>query len=355
MEVPLICGEAEGRDTTSFPVDFEELAASIAVPSSNSAESPSELLGQEVRDDLQSRASHVMQKIEQEKLQPVDSLARVRVPVMDFSIPRPAWEDARHSAVAMLTWIKQSFSPAFELAEWPRDKRAELKMSWTPFWSTPRVSTTEEIEHDEDKLRGLLDPPSESEVHNGAEFFSKSSRLAILREMDDEEDDDVEPVFSKHTSAALPDLMEAVKKKAMMRLKGSTKTATSASSGDPSHAQTGGGLLSGDNVGVSERVERYIRLQAPQQVLSRSPLLAGKAKAAATGPTEANNTLAPLEVEKLAPPPTPARFPTFDPLAAPPKAIVALGLPRSFTRCLQSLLPKFDFVERDCGAHNSPV
>ncbi|KAK3389329.1 hypothetical protein B0H63DRAFT_427735 [Podospora didyma] len=136
----------------------------------------------------------IMMSAEQEKLQPLDAILRVPVPVMDFSLPIAEWEgEYPLTAGAIFGWIQNSHSNVdWKGSKWPANRTMEQRMVWAPIAHMNEKSlVSEEIEADPSVLEHLLARVQSHEVKTSAECINKRPGLAILRvEDDDDEGDD---------------------------------------------------------------------------------------------------------------------------------------------------------------------
>jgi hypothetical protein len=90
LDVPLMPQEGNATPVDTFQADFKHLAGLVALSSSPEiAECDRVRENDKVfESELAEHATRTTQRVEQEQLEPKDALARVPVPVMDFSIPK---------------------------------------------------------------------------------------------------------------------------------------------------------------------------------------------------------------------------------------------------------------------------
>ncbi|KAK4213498.1 hypothetical protein QBC37DRAFT_387988 [Rhypophila decipiens] len=160
---------------------------------------------QKFSDFLQSKSDKMMRSAEQEKLSSIDSTARVPVPVMDFSAPKPDWiQDGCDTPAKMFTWTKRytghiiNWNPV----RWPSNRAAEQQMIWSPIahiWDTKKL-VSEKIEVDDELLRQFMVMTLDRDVMSSTDCVVKRHGLAILRDYDlDDELLDEEDVLERKT------------------------------------------------------------------------------------------------------------------------------------------------------------
>ncbi|KAM7187887.1 hypothetical protein V8F33_011001 [Rhypophila sp. PSN 637] len=146
----------------------------------------------------------MMQSAEQEKLSSIDSTARVPIPVMDFSVPKPDWiQDGCDTPAKMFTWIKRhtgyiNWNPV----RWPSNRAAEQRMVWSPMphiWETKKL-LSEQIEVNDELLGRFMIMTLDRDVMSSTDRVVKHHGLAILRDYDlDDELLDEEDVLEQKT------------------------------------------------------------------------------------------------------------------------------------------------------------
>ncbi|KAG9259138.1 uncharacterized protein F5Z01DRAFT_26941 [Emericellopsis atlantica] len=135
---------------------------------------------------LEDRHSACMRTVEQERFDPVDSIARIRVPPLEFTIPPPLWEQHTQGSRQMFEWVLNDAAWLQSAHFRPMPKDFDSMLKWAPFAPTAgRVSTTGSVDIPEDVLGQLLEtkPPlvsSRSHVRQGCAL-----RVAHLGSEDD--------------------------------------------------------------------------------------------------------------------------------------------------------------------------
>ncbi|KAK4150518.1 hypothetical protein C8A00DRAFT_17973 [Chaetomidium leptoderma] len=192
VDVPLLPrGDENGNplEATRMLASDELADAKALVASSDTLSGSDGPTGQLVT-LFQKSATAVMRCAEQEKLQPLDATARVHVPVLDFSIPVPEWEQRLWEARAMFRWIQKDIDVEWRGSKWTHNRAAEQKMVWAPLTHMKEKGLiSEQIEVDIEVLDLFLRRSRDGEVLTSSDYVYKQPGLAILRPGDDEDDD----------------------------------------------------------------------------------------------------------------------------------------------------------------------
>ncbi|POR38060.1 Uncharacterized protein TPAR_01743 [Tolypocladium paradoxum] len=169
-------------------VDVEEL-----LPTVNANESYFE---DALKDILVDRQVHATSLVEQEWLNPSDSISRVPVPVLNFELPKSDWFNKGWSSREHLSWLQTNMSATYHMPKIPRDARLESSLRWMPI---PRGSGVVQVV---DKLevgtgtREYLTVEGPLPPAGSARYFSVSQKLAIIDLKDDDEIEELESVES---------------------------------------------------------------------------------------------------------------------------------------------------------------
>ncbi|KAI2629520.1 hypothetical protein GGR54DRAFT_266730 [Hypoxylon sp. NC1633] len=142
--------------------------------------------GDDILTVLGEKAQSVMKGVEQEQLQTADAIARVEIPVMDFSIPKPDWQQVPPDAASQFSWIENDCE-TFNVPSWPKDYRAEKQLRWSPFQSQKNHVSLNESFEDDEQVRVFLDPLGLI-VSTSADYVWKQPGLTILRETEEDEE-----------------------------------------------------------------------------------------------------------------------------------------------------------------------
>ncbi|KAI1470131.1 uncharacterized protein F4812DRAFT_470097 [Daldinia caldariorum] len=145
--------------------------------------------GDDVMTILGEKAKSVQRNIDQEKLQTADAIARIEIPIIDFSIPDPDWRETPLDPALQLGFIRRTCE-AFNVPLWPKDSQAERTLRWSPFLSKVARVSMNEIIADDGTAEALLNCLSDLKVPTSGDYVWKQPGLAILREQDDEEEEE---------------------------------------------------------------------------------------------------------------------------------------------------------------------
>lgn len=136
---------------------------------------------------LEAHRSNATMLAEQEQFDPIDSVSRISVPALDFTIDRPAWVGSTYGTKEQFAWIQKQQTGYENLSPVPRSAVSENNLKWAPFApSVGRVSTNEVPEPLSDKEKGLLIPEAEPELGSGS-YITRTMGLAVERLGDEEE------------------------------------------------------------------------------------------------------------------------------------------------------------------------
>jgi len=141
---------------------------------------------------LRAKAETVMRAAEQEKLSSLGALARIAVPIMDFSISAPDWEKIKEP-MAMAKRIRDCHTDLdWQGPLWPNNKAEEQQMVWAP---VPRMGKeiklrrNEKIEAGPGVMEALLRRPREADMLKSGDCLNRQAGLmTIWRGVDDQSD-----------------------------------------------------------------------------------------------------------------------------------------------------------------------
>lgn len=351
-EQSLIGPEAFGSFVTN-ELDIEGLAADFVenFPDNN------------FEDELASVADSTMKTIEQEQLQAADAIARVPVPIIDFSIPEPEWARLGNNGEAIFKYIQCGNEGLFRLPKWPRDSVTESKLIWRPIGlGANKISTEETIDADEALIKAFIEPLEGVDVPSSLDFVQKRERLSILEHNNEDEEIEVQMGEPKQLINIVHDIgkkraVEALDNTSSKKLRSSSKYA-----GGDSQS-----LLLGGSPGASGKLlSNFMELHAPEKKWSVSkyfPLVkhATPALPAPPEPSEKSRGSRGREIsaEAAAGPHSKAAIqapcPSFTTMSTSLIIFMSLTAPRHLIRALESLLPGITLMERDYNKHNTSV
>ncbi|KAK4134507.1 hypothetical protein BT67DRAFT_379454 [Trichocladium antarcticum] len=356
---------------------------------------------------FQKQAATVMRCVEQERLQPLDAIARVPVPVMDFSIPIPEWEERLWEAKAIFSWIRETVEVDWQGPKWPNNRAAEQRLVWAPLAHMKEKKLVSEcIEMEPRTFDFFLKRSRDAEVPSSADYVYKHPGLAILRvgEYDDDDDDDEDyltPLDSSRQSPTNPSQTEVWRKTAAsslvdtaLALQPNPRFTTTAATPPPQDLAT---LLSGRKLLIDETIQKRqlgkkrdrdsvepdqmsgMGIIDPALIASTNVLRGFMSEYTDFAPLVDNfvemnfpkkpklthssffdpPTTAPTtqpkttEAARLMPPPSkpiPALSPSITPPNPPPRIVISSTLSRLLTSRLETLLPGIELIPRN---HNS--
>ncbi|KAK4173922.1 hypothetical protein QBC36DRAFT_348353 [Triangularia setosa] len=148
---------------------------------------------QQLSASFDDRATRLMRYTKQKRLEPPDAVARVAVPIMDFSLPTPAWEQQLQSAKAQFGFIRGTTDGGWQGVKWSHNRAAEQRMVWTPMaHMKARTLASEVIEVDQQHLNHFLGHAEDDPVMTSEDLVNNRPGLLILQ-MDDDDDEEVLP------------------------------------------------------------------------------------------------------------------------------------------------------------------
>ena len=138
-------------------------------------------------------AEQALRRSEQETLVNADTIARVDVPLMDFSVPRAPWVPFReHTDPKKLESLQKAFISEHITADmrvsWRVQKQSSLK--WNPFpHNLASVALEENFPHDEELWRQYVADPKDSQIASVGSLTWKPPGLRIINEEEDDDDE----------------------------------------------------------------------------------------------------------------------------------------------------------------------
>jgi hypothetical protein len=150
---------------------------------------------------LEARRYQATIMAEQERFNAIDSASRVSVPVMDFTIDRPAWIGHASAARDHFSWIRTHSSSSFVLPLENKAPQQDKLLKWAPFPpASGRISVQEALDPlPEVRWQCLLHDAAPT--LNSASYVTQSHRrLMILRVEDEEELDPLTPTTEEGRS-----------------------------------------------------------------------------------------------------------------------------------------------------------
>lgn len=384
IEMPLLSGFSSVKPELSGPDAFRRFAAErLDIDQKLENTNMENFEGDVVEDQLEHLADSTMKSIEQEQLQAADAIARIPVPVMDFSVLEKEWTRLRSSASAIFRWIQASNEDIFSLPRWPRDKLTESKLIWRPVSSTDNsVSVLEKIEASKALIHPFIEAPDVNNIASSADCVQRRDRLAILEQLD--EDENIEPLLMKAKPRS--NLVEMVKKRGAniadtvskrQRLAAKKPLANQTSgvysthkvpTQEPRDSEKGERqiLFLGNSPRMSVKLlDHFIGLRAPKWTTSKffqtQEVKKDSVSILPSSPESSERNhgshKSKILVETTTPPKPVSRapYPSVNLPSAPLTAFISLSIPRYLIGALERLIPSLTLIERDYRAHNTSV
>lgn len=326
---------------------------------------PDDLLGE----SFQKLAEETTRSLEQEQLQRVDAVARVPIPVMDFSVPKPGWDQPHMNERGILKWVQAGKEELYKPPEWHVHKADESKLIWKPLGARIPLVLEEENMDDGERLEDTFTTlPTDMEPFISVDFINRASHFTVLQ--NDAEEEEIETLLAH--SKPRKDLMEIVRKRSHGNGEGIAQKKPRHITDGPSPGQSiqsgSLSLLPGDSPGTSGKLlANFMEIHAPKKKWSQSKYFASQENEPAdvtvrekgdasiespkwsrgqrSGDLVISNTLsrtkAPCPVTALP--------------STPLTVFISIKIPRRLIRTLEGLVPELNIVERDYDAYNTSI
>lgn len=152
-------------------------------------------------------------RLEKEQLQEVATTGRVEVPVMDFTAPNPPWDVSKLSGFNnSLSRPREILKPIMKEIGFPdcakNMRKLDHTVDWTVFPSSlAKVALIEEFGN-EDVLLNYTGSAMDTDITSSAGLTYKAPGIRILREIDDADDEDLEPGVFLHEELDMTSLIK---------------------------------------------------------------------------------------------------------------------------------------------------
>lgn len=327
----------------------------------------SELLSDELLEELQTGAHSASLAVEQERLEQADAIARVQVPIMDFAITDSEWLKLGQDSSRHIKYILQA--PGMALTKL-KGKHRERDYWWAPLPYRLRQVSLDESLDGVVEVDGILQMYTDAEVPTAASYVWKRPGLAILREPEDDEEEYLQEPHNK--SVGLTDFPGKRKFELHEAEPGRSSPLSDVSVVDlvrhPHHARPSNAaklthLLVGndDPNATSTLLTNYVNMRTSKRRKNEVSSFFGPKKSAQNEANalshEAKNhekeneaprfNVMPIEKFEAAPVPTLKESPGSI------KMIVALTIGRGILGWVEKLLPEAELVERDFDHWNT--
>ncbi|KAI0854220.1 hypothetical protein F5Y00DRAFT_256719 [Daldinia vernicosa] len=343
------------------------------IPDAKGVKDPNGIFSDDVMTAFVEKAKYIKRSIEQEKLQAADAMARIEIPTMDFSIPDPNWKEIEPKPASQLAWIERTYE-AFNVPPWPKDTQAERALRWFPFPSKMGHVSMNEIIVDDGTAKVLLNFSGPLEVPTSGEYVWKQPGLAILREWDDDDEEEQELPYVSGEERNIESLVrkrrlelnnssDSASPVGVVRAPQATGTESCQTSldeqGQHSHLLLGCNDASATSTLLSNYLDFHIPKRQKNMKSSFFPTFAKEAddlKTKVDLSTSAKSLLDETLVSKPElerEPAIPAPCPPLQPILTRTKIIKALTLERGVLSRLEKSHPNIEIIERDFDRWNS--
>lgn len=355
LDVPLVHTDSDSIEDTQLPGNFQV----TVLP--DHMEVDEDFLDGKLASLLGSQGFDPSSLIEQEQLNPTDSIARVPVPVVDFRIPQPSWVHQPWSAREHLSRLQDSSTVIFRLPIAPQDGRLDGSLQWIPICGNDAVPAMDELDVDAGSRELLADKHLLPSSHSGS-YVSFSSALAIL---DLTEDRDIEEPNGDEsgTQQSVPGHVEVAqenisqeREKLQPPLTGSKTSRAAGSCSHSTRIDRGNALLplSEDSSATTTLLSGFMELRAVKRPrFGRSCDVTPRrtmTRPSTSPPSSATNQL--LAPQELAQTLEPAPTPQYDMPEEKGPCIVSLTLERPILRHLEKSWPSHLILDRDYSQHD---
>ena len=134
-------------------------------------------------------AAKAERQIEQEQLQEADTTCRVPVPVMDFSKPKPQWDNLASDITGEnKSFLRKMKDTHLSLPPWRLGAAVERELSWKPFTSSLGQYQIQETIEDDGSLASFIAQPDPPDLDN---LMWKRPGLRILDEISESEEEEL--------------------------------------------------------------------------------------------------------------------------------------------------------------------
>ncbi|KXH55712.1 hypothetical protein CSAL01_07661 [Colletotrichum salicis] len=323
---------------------------------------------------LAGRADTMTRKLEQEQVEVIDAIARMKPPVLDFSIPTSDWQGVAHDPDEMFLWILNQNIDHLTSPPWPRNRQEQTDMRWIPFPSSLGLVDVRESVGDGKVLQHLLNRRWSTALLTSADYVRKIRTVKVLRPEDDDEELPMpweEEQAQSSSSTPRDDILQLIRKRKQEQVAKDDLIDQESPTVGVKHRRTstqskptkihGPGLLLGENESnaAGRLLANYMDLRGAKRVKSPfDPLFPTTKRKASQAPAPIARQVpskpkTPQSTKKKAP--IDAPVPAIGHTSGPSRIIISTTLPREIISALQAKLPDIDLVDRDFSRHNTRV
>ena len=198
------------RKSVTFSEALPELIPELPPPIAKPENISSDDVDAFIQETIKPIALKAERAIEQEQLQEADTVLRIPVPVMDFSLPIAPWKVKSHAPKAynedeeMKKTLAEMKALHFSKNGWPTSGQAERELKWAPFpVALGKVDTNESIP-DDGSVETYIFPPERVDVAtltwkpDGLRMFDELANSDVeLEEGDFPEENDINSLIRK--------------------------------------------------------------------------------------------------------------------------------------------------------------
>lgn len=367
VEIPLMLDSASkstfAHSEDIFNASMEEFDLDPDFEMEVLADIPDDCLGENFRKAAEDGA----RRAEQEQLQHIDAVARIPIPVMDFSVSEPSWAHLRMNERGIWKWIQAGREELFRLPSWTVHKADESKLTWTPLCGNTVLTFDETMDEGEDWVDAFIGLNNDKEQLTSAEFVHSTDHFVVLQ--NDDEDEEIETQLAEPKPQR--DLMAIVGKR-LNEGDGDIARKRPRHDGDAQRTglsvkSDGRYLLLGNSSDTSGKfLANFMEIHAPKKKWSESkyfasqqeePVAAVTIKKRASAEPSGSDHLQHFKDSAI--PNTSQRIEAPCPeITVPGKPLtifLSIEIPRRLIRALENLIPGLVLVERDYNAHNTSV
>ncbi|KAF5596134.1 uncharacterized protein FSUBG_8940 [Fusarium subglutinans] len=358
LDVPML-----PSSTATSPVrnNLAETLAPHLLHSEEAPQSPAEDGGyfeEALQSILDEKHRQANQRLEQERLNPEDTLLRLRVPAVDFQTPDPEWMLHLSTSQDHFGWLQQSLPGTFHLTSYKNLSRLEASLKWTPIpHKSGQVSLTEAAIQLGPTARELLTLRAPQLCsHN---YVVSRNLLMVLQILNDEEiEQEAASVVvsspsichgNQDSSTATFQSQEPHVAPSLMELIGSRRQAT----GNRSACERKNLLLEATDPSASSTLlSGFMQLRQPKR-LKKSSSSSQTLAASRDMPSMAGPIMLPIIQEEAQSELQSAPVPHFDIPQETCRYIVSLDLNRSTLSYIEKVWPQAELIDRDFSQYNT--
>ncbi|RSM00730.1 hypothetical protein CEP52_008990 [Fusarium oligoseptatum] len=186
LDVPLMASSPRGGQALQHHDEIFTLQGIDIGDTVQPLEEPQGFFDEEMSAILTGHHARTTQMLENERLNPAESLLRMTVPALDFRIPDPDWCTQLSSPESHFKWLRENLISAFKLDSSTQQAGLSASLKWTPVpHGSGRIALNEELE--------LLGPASRQLLMleiprlSSRNYIDKAPCLKILQALEDEE------------------------------------------------------------------------------------------------------------------------------------------------------------------------